>query len=409
MTKQKRAFILLLDSFGVGELPDAQKFGDAGSNTLLHIAEQCHTGAANVPNTTRQGDLKLPNLNRLGLSKAAKMLSKKNFPGFSDETPIGLYGVAKELSNSKDTTSGHWEIMGAPVLFEWGYFPKTCPTFPKELTANLIKEAKLPGLLGNKHASGTDIINEFGDEHLRTGKPIVYTSADSVMQIAYHEEAPGGLERLYEICAIARKLLEPYNIGRVIARPFLGKNGKYERTEHRHDYSLPPHIPTLLDKMVEQEFTTIGIGKIPDIFAHRGITQEVVAHGHSELFAKTLESVLNAPENSLTFTNFVDFDMKFGHRRDIAGYAKALEDFDALLPKLFTALKADDLVIFTADHGCDPTHAGTDHTREHIPILVYGKNIKAGSIGIRSTFADIGQSLAKFFGLKKLAFGESFL
>jgi len=404
----KRAFILLLDSFGIGALPDAEKFGDKGANTLLHIAEHCIAGTADLAGK-RQGPLHLPNLTRLGLKAAAKIATGQDVPGLDNVNPSGIYGSAASISKGKDTTSGHWEIMGAPVLFDWGFFPRTEPTFPKELTDLFIKTSGIPGVLGNKHASGTVIINEYGDEHVKTGKPIVYTSADSVFQIAYHEEFHGGLERLYELCKIAREILAPYNIGRVIARPFVGSNGNYERTEHRHDYSLPPHMPTLLDNMVAINKTTIGIGKIPDIFAHRGISKEIEAHGLDELFQKTLHEVKTAPSNSLTFTNFVDFDMKFGHRRDVAGYANALEEFDRLLPQIENSLKDDDIAIITADHGCDPTHSGTDHTREYIPILAFGPQIKPLSIGRRQTFADIGQSLAHYFDLPPLEYGKSFL
>lgn len=405
----KRTIILLLDSFGIGAMPDADKFGDAGTNTLLHIAEKCAEGKANMTGL-RQGPLKLPNLTKLGLEAAAQACANKPIPGLDHNvSPTGLYGYAKEISHAKDTTSGHWEIVGVPVTFEWGYFPKTCPTFPKELTEAFIKKSGIPGILGDKHASGTDIINEFGDEHLRTGKPIVYTSADSVFQIAYHEKAPGGLDRLYELCKIAREILAPYNIGRVIARPFIGSNGKYERTANRHDYSLPPPKPTLLTKLTTANFKVYGIGKIPDIFAHQGISEEITAHGMKELFDKTLQVIKTAPDHSLIFTNFVDFDMYFGHRRDIAGYADALEKFDARLPELQAILQPGDLVIITADHGCDPTHTGSDHTREYIPILAFGPNIKSGFIGCRDTFADIGQSIAEYLAIEKLEYGKSFL
>ena len=398
-----RAVILLLDSFGIGCLPDAAKFGDTGANTLRNIALHCQN--------VRHSNLKLPNLAKLGLNEAAKNCTGQSVPGLENYSilPNVLYGFAAEKSLGKDTTSGHWEIMGAPVLFEWGYFPKTCPSFPKELTAAFIKAANIPGILGDKHASGTDIINEYGDEHVKTGKPIVYTSADSVFQIAYHEGANGGLERLYEICKIAREILEPYNIARVIARPFIGKDGKYERTEHRHDYSLAPQTPTLLDKLVANNDTVIGVGKIPDIFAHQGISKAVEAHGHTELFDKTMEEIKTAPDRSLIFTNFVDFDMKFGHRRDVLGYANALEEFDKRLPEINNYLKPDDIVIITADHGCDPTYKGSDHTREYIPVLVFGNKIQGGSIVKRETFSDIGQSLATYFGIPPLAYGKSFL
>jgi phosphopentomutase len=394
-----RAFILLLDSFGIGALPDAEKFGDAGANTYLHIKEYCLQGKADVKDL-RQGPLKIPNLERLGLSAAAYLET--------NSTPTGLYGSAKEISFGKDTPSGHWEITGVPVLFEWGYFPPTYPSFPEELVSAFIKEAKLPGILGNCHSSGTEIIKQLGDEHVKTGKPICYTSADSVLQIAAHEEA-FGLERLYEICKIAYELVKPYKIGRIIARPFLGTTGNYYRTEHRRDFSVPPPALTLLDKLVAAGGTTIAIGKIADIFAHRGISKHIDAHGHDEIFAAVCDAVKSAPDRSLVFSNFVDFDMKYGHRRDVAGYAHALEQFDAKLPDFEKLMRSGDIAIITADHGCDPTFKGTDHTREYIPILVFGPRVKSGSIGKRDTFADIGQSLARYLGLESLQYGKSFL
>jgi len=394
-----RAFILLMDSFGVGALPDAKKFGDEGANTFLHIKEYCLHGKANVKDL-RQGPLEIPNLERLGLSVAASLET--------NSTPTGLYGSAKEISFGKDTPSGHWEITGVPVLFEWGYFSPTYPSFPEELISTFIKEAKLPGILGNCHSSGTEIIKQLGDEHVKTGKPICYTSADSVLQIAAHEEA-FGLERLYEICKIAYGLVKPYKIGRIIARPFLGTTGNYYRTEHRRDFSVPPPALTLLDKLVAAGGTTIAIGKIADIFAHRGISKHVDAHGHDEIFAAVCDAVKSAPDRSLVFSNFVDFDMKYGHRRDVAGYAHALEQFDAKLPDFEKLMRPGDVAIITADHGCDPTFKGTDHTREYIPILVFGPGIKPGSIGKRDTFADIGQSLAQYLGLESLQYGKSFL
>ena len=273
-----RAFILLLDSFGIGALPDAKEFGDEGANTFLHIKEYCLQGKANVKGL-RQGPLEIPNLERLGLNAAASLET--------NSAPTGLYGSAKEISFGKDTPSGHWEITGVPVLFEWGYFSLTYPSFPEELVSAFIKEAKLPGILGNCHFSGTEIIKQLGDEHVKTGKPICYTSADSVLQIAAHEEA-FGLEHLYEICKIAYELVKPYKVGRIIARPFLGTTGNYYRTEHRRDFSVPPPALTLLDKLVAAGGTTIAIGKIADIFAHRGISKHVDAHGHDEIFIGSL-------------------------------------------------------------------------------------------------------------------------
>lgn len=397
----KRAFILLLDSFGVGALPDAEKFGDEGANTFLHIKEYCHQGKADVKGL-RQGPLKIPNLEKLGLNIAASLETHSTI------TPTGLYGCANEISFGKDTPSGHWEIAGVPVLFKWGYFPPTYPSFPQKLVDAFIKEAKIPGILGNCHASGTEIIKHFGDEHVKTGKPICYTSADSVFQIAAHEES-FGLEHLYTICKIAFKLVAPYKIGRVIARPFLGTSGNYYRTEHRQDFSVPPPSPTLLDKLVMSNGTTIAIGKVADIFAHRGISKHIDAHGNDEIFTAVCDAAKSAPDRSLTFANFVDFDMKYGHRRDVASYAHALEQFDKRLPDFAKLLQPGDIAIITADHGCDPTFKGTDHTREYIPILVFGPKIKSGFIGKRDTFADIGQSLAKYFDLELFQYGKSFL
>jgi phosphopentomutase len=394
-----RAFILLMDSFGIGALPDAKNFGDEGANTFLHIKEYCSQGKADISGL-RRGSLKLPNLDSLGLSSAAALET--------NSTPRGLYGLAKELSFGKDTPSGHWEITGVPVLFKWGYFQPNYPSFPEELVSSFIKAAKIPGILGNCHSSGTEIIKQHGDEHLKTGKPICYTSADSVLQIAAHEEV-FGLERLYEICKIAYELVKPYNIGRIIARPFIGASGNYKRSKHRRDYSVPPPAPTLLDKLVAAGGTTVAIGKIADIFAHRGISKHVDAHSHDEIFAALCDAAKTASDRSLVFANFIDFDMKYGHRRDVSGYAHALEQFDARLPEFEKLMQQGDIAIITADHGCDPTFKGTDHTREYIPILVFGLGIKSASIGMRDTFADIGQSLAQYFNLELLQYGKSFL
>jgi phosphopentomutase len=406
----KKAIILLLDSLGVGELPDAAKFGDKGSNTLLHIAEECAAGKANAEGL-RQGPLKIPNLLRLGIGAALQQCCGKTIPNAdTKQNPKALYGGAAELSYGKDTPSGHWEIAGVPVLFDWGYFPPQYPSFPQELVDAFVKKTGLPGILGNCHSSGTEIIKNLGDEHVKTGKPICYTSADSVFQIAAHEEA-FGLERLYEICKIAYDLMAPYNIGRVIARPFTGKSGNYTRTENRRDYCVPPPSSTLLDKLKEAGGNVVAVGKISDIFAHRGISKKVTPHGNDDLFTATVAEAKNPAnqDRTLIFTNFVDFDMKYGHRRDVAGYADALEKFDARLPEIEALLNDDDIVIITADHGCDPTIKGSDHTREYIPILVFGPKIKSQAIGKRSTFADIGQSLATYFGLKPLEHGTTFL
>ena len=397
-----RAIILVMDSFGIGATADADKFGDVGSDTFGHIAK--------VRAESDAGPLKLPNLARLGLFHASRD-STGEFPAGADPDVeiVGAYGYAEELSSGKDTPSGHWEIAGVPVLFDWGYFTKPSDTFPPELLEKLIDMAGLPGVLGNCHSSGTTIIAELGDEHVRTGKPIVYTSADSVFQIACHEEA-FGLEKLYELCDIARELVDEYEIGRVIARPFVGDDAAtYVRTGNRRDLTTPPHADTLLDKLVANGDDVISIGKIADIYAHRGVTHKVKATGNAALFDATLEALRDAGDRTTVFTNFVDFDMLFGHRRDVDGYAQALEYFDQRLPELLELMQDDDILVICADHGCDPTWQGSDHTREHIPVLVYGGGVKAGALGKRKSFADIGQSLATYFELTPMDYGTSFL
>lgn len=397
-----RAIILMLDSFGIGATDDAERFGDVGANTLGSIAKYRATGGREA--------LQLPNLARLGLLHAAKA-SAGEFPAGTDPDVeiVGAYGFARELSSGKDTPSGHWEMAGVPVLFEWGYFKKDRDTFPPELLEALIERAGLPGVLGNCHASGTTIIAELGEEHVRTGKPIVYTSADSVFQIACHEES-FGLERLYKLSGIARELVDDYNIGRVIARPFVGTDsGSFVRTGNRRDLTVAPPSPTVLDKLVASGGEVISIGKIADIYAHQGISKKIKATGNPALFDATLEALAAAPDRSIVFTNFVDFDMLYGHRRDVEGYAQALEYFDGRLPELLRAMKGDDLLIICADHGCDPAWPGSDHTREHIPVLAFGGGVPAGSLGARETFADIGQTLAAYFNLSPMAYGQSFL
>lgn len=403
-----RAFIILMDSFGIGASADAVKYGDAGADTLRHIAEHCATGKADKIGI-RHGSLTLPNMTRLGLNGAAEISGGKPVPGLATDIPIeGAYGCAVEQSVGKDTPSGHWEIAGVPALVDWGYFPPEYPSFPEKLLNELIKRGQLPGVLGNKHASGTDIILELGEEHQKTGKPIVYTSADSVFQIAAHERS-FGLQRLYDVCVIARELVNDYNVGRVIARPFLGVPGHYVRTGNRCDYAVPAPEQTLLDKLVAAGREVISIGKVDDIYAHCGITKVVKADGNMALFDAFLKEAKIAPDGSLVFLNLVDFDMLYGHRRDVVGYAKALEDLDARLPEFINLMQSGDLAIITADHGCDPTWPGSDHTREHIPVLAFGPHIKAGSIGKRETFADIGQTIAKHLGIASLKVGVAFL
>jgi phosphopentomutase len=402
-----RAIILVLDSFGIGSTPDASTM-DKGANTFGHIAAACASGQADKKGV-REGALHIPHLSQLGLVNAALRASPMPLSGVTPvEKPLGAYGFAAEKSFGKDTPSGHWEMAGVPVLFDWGYFPETEPCFPEALIQQFMTQNQLIGVLGNKHASGTEIIKEFGEEHIRTGKPIVYTSADSVFQIAAHETY-FGLERLYAISTVARKLVDPYHIGRVIARPFIGEVGSFERTFNRKDYATPPPELTLLDEFVAQQGEVIAIGKIADIFAHRGITQTVKAGGNDSIFEATLQALKTSQDNTLIFSNFVDFDMLYGHRRDVIGYAHALEQFDKRLPELMKHLQPDDLVIISADHGCDPTWMGTDHTREYVPILAFGPNIPAGYLGKRQSFADIGQSIATHLNIRPLKHGQSFI
>ena len=416
----KRAIILMLDSFGIGATPDAAAFGDAGANTLGHIAQACARGecdqraaqyGALYGDAVRTGALHLPNLTALGLAQANAEATGQFPTGLNPNAElIGAYGYAAELSSGKDTPSGHWEMAGVPVLFDWGYFSDKTNSFPQELLDRIVARAQLPGYLGNCHSSGTVILDELGEVHIRTGKPIFYTSADSVFQIAAHE-GHFGLERLYELCEIVREELNDYNIGRVIARPFVGERaGEFERTGNRHDYAVEPPAPTVLQKLVEERGgEVISIGKIADIYANVGITQKVKATGLAELLDATLAAVRTAKDNTMIFANLVDLDSAYGHRRNVAGYAAALEYIDARLPELYPLLGADDIVVLTADHGCDPTWRGTDHTREHVPVLLYGKNIVPRNLGARTTFADIGQTLARYFGTTPMAYGTDLL
>ena len=401
-----RAFLFVLDSFGVGGAEDAAPFGDAGSNTFGHIDEACTAGKADREGL-RQGPLDLPNMMSLGLGHAAAIAAGHRAGGGALRASA-FHGAAQEVSSGKDTPSGHWEIAGLPVTFEWGYFPRTIPAFPAELTETIIREGRLPGILGNCHASGTEIIERFGEEHVRTGMPIFYTSADSVIQIAAHE-THFGLERLYELCLIVRKLADPLNIGRVIARPFVGESAAtFERTANRRDYAVPPPEPTLLDRLTARGSKVIAVGKIGDIFAHRGISEVRKGVGNMEMFDKALEAMADAGEGDLVFANFVDFDSEFGHRRDVAGYAAALEAFDRRIPEAIARLQPGDMLILTADHGNDPTWRGTDHTRERIPVIGIAPGMAGGDAGLRATFADLGETVAEHLGLPPGRHGSSF-
>jgi len=320
------------------------------------------------------------------------------------KNPIASYGRMAEASIGKDTFTGHWEIAGLIINKPFPTYPDG---FPKEIMESFKKETGL-GYLGNKAASGTEIIKELGEEHIKTGRPIIYTSADSVFQIAAHEEIMP-VERLYEICRIARGIADSYNIGRVIARPFTGAKGSFRRTERRKDFSLAPAGDTVLDKLKAKAIPVTGIGKIGDIYGHRGLTQEIHTKDNMDSVDKTIDA-LKGMDKGLIFTNLVDFDMLYGHRNDARGYARALEDADKRLPEVIGLLKENDMFIITADHGCDPTTPSTDHSREYVPLLVYGRKLRPGiNLGTRKTFADIGQTIAEAFGIGKLEHGDSFL
>jgi len=399
-----RALIVVMDSFGIGAADDAAAYGDAGADTLGHIAQACAAGAADRAGL-RQGALSLPNLTALGLGEAAQAATGAIPPGLEAGRTMGASGYAVEVSKGKDTPSGHWEIAGFPVPFEWGYFPQTEPCFPAALIEAICAEAGLPGVLGQKHASGTEIIAEYGAESLATGKPIFYTSADSVLQIAAHEQG-FGLERLYDLCAIARRHVDDLTIGRVIARPFIGSETEgFTRTANRRDYAVPPPADTLLDKLKKAGRQTITIGKIGDIFAHRATGQILKGADNDVLFDKMLAALPGLADGGFLFANFVDFDTLFGHRRDIAGYAAALEAFDRRLPELLQILRPGDLLIITADHGCDPSWQGTDHTREFVPVLVAGG--ASGTFGRRESFADMAATVARHLAVEATGYGTA--
>jgi phosphopentomutase len=398
--------IFVMDSVGIGAAPDADAYGDAGADTIGHIAEVCARGEADGAN--RKGPLYLPRLVELGLGQACALTTGRVPPGLEQEQPPrGRFGCAREISKGKDTPSGHWEIAGVPVPFDWGYFPRTVPCFPSELIEELCREGNISGILGNKHASGTDIIAELGEEQMRSGWPICYTSADSVFQIAAHEES-FGLDRLYALCTVARRLVDRLTIGRVIARPFVGSSREnFTRTGNRRDYSVTPPASTILDSATGCGRDVISVGKIADIFAHSGTGVVLKANGNGALFDRALEGAAALSDGGLLFANFIDFDSIYGHRRDPLGYARALEEFDRRLPELDELLQADDLLIITADHGCDPTWRGTDHTREQVPILIQQRG-SSGSIGRRDSFADIGATVARHLQLPSMEHGIPF-
>ena len=403
-----RAIIIILDSLGLGASADAGKYGDQNADTFGHIVEACDAGLAN--NAQRHGPLKIPNLLRWGLGAASVGSRKQGLPLTTHLNVQGAYGHAVEVSSGKDTPSGHWEICGLPVPFDWGTFPQQEDCFPVQLMQDLLAQGQIQGTLANKHGSGTDILAEYGEEHLRTGYPICYTSADSVFQIAAHEDS-FGLERLYDLCAVAKKLVDPLNVARVIARPFKGScSADFERTPNRRDLTTPPMAPTLLDHIQDQNGLVVSVGKVGDIFAHKGVNYTVKAANNMGLVDQLLDQMEQVKEG-LLFVNLVDFDSKFGHRRDVAGYAHALEEFDARLPQIEAQLEPQDLVLLSADHGCDPTCPGSDHTREHVPVIFYGHYcgapVQAYDLGERASFADMGQTVACHLGLQPLAHGAA--
>ena len=404
-----RALLIVLDSVGIGGAEDADAYGDAGADTVGHIAEACATGRGDQTGL-RQGPLHLPHMTALGLGLAAEASTGRMPPGLAPQGALkGAWGYGVETSKGKDTPSGHWEIASVPVAFDWGYFPNTIPTFPEELTAALIERGDLAGLLGNKHASGTVVIDEFGAEHLRTGKPIFYTSVDSVLQIAAHEEI-FGLQRLYDLCQIGRELCDAYKIGRVIARPFQGTpETGFKRTGNRKDFATPPPADTILDTLAKAGRSIVTVGKIGDIFAHRSTGKEIKPNGNDACLSAAIEALKDLPDGGFVFANLVDFDSEFGHRRDIPGYAAALEAFDRRVPEIEAALKDGDLVIITADHGNDPSWQGSDNTREHVPILSFGPGMPQSAIGRRESFADIGASVLTYLSVPHGGKGTSWL
>ncbi|MED3624920.1 phosphopentomutase [Neobacillus thermocopriae] len=387
-TTYKRIFLIVMDSVGIGEAPDADKFDDKGADTLGHIAE-------------KMNGLKMPNMGKLGLSNIRELKGIEKA-----EKPLAYYTKMMEASNGKDTMTGHWEIMGLNIQTPFRVFPNG---FPEELVSEIEKRTGRK-VIGNKPASGTAIIDELGEEHMKTGALIVYTSADSVLQIAAHEEIVP-LEELYQICKIARELTldEKYMVGRVIARPFVGEPGNFKRTPNRHDYALKPFDRTVMNELKDAGFDVIAIGKISDIYDGEGVTKSLRTVSNMDGMDKLLET-FDMDFTGISFLNLVDFDAIYGHRRDPEGYGKALEEFDARLPEVFAKMKEDDLLIITADHGNDPIAPGTDHTREYVPLLVYSKQMVEGKeLPLRETFADVGATIAENFNIQLPNYGKSFL
>lgn len=393
-----RAFIIVIDSMGCGGASDAASFGDEGADTLGHIASACASDAAD--SGERHGPLLAPSLDSLGLGLAAQLSTGAPLAGFKNVLrPGASAGYAREVSSGKDTPSGHWEMAGAPLPGAFGSLPRTVPAFDQTFIAGIVREADIPGVIGQRHSAGVAIIEELGDEHVRTGKPIFYTSVDSVIQIAAHEET-FGLERLYKLCEITRKHADALMIGRVIARPFLGSIEEgFRRTPRRKDFAMPAPSGNILDRLHEAGRPAVSVGKIADIFGHRNTGEAIKGQNDIDLFEKMLAAAPRLPDGGLLFANFVDLDTDFGHRRDVAGYAAGIERLDFLIERMTKLLASGDLFIVTADHGNDPTWSGTDHTRENVPILAYEPGAPQREIGGRSTFADIGASVAKHLGV----------
>lgn len=389
-----RAIILIIDSFGIGELPDAKLYNDEGANTALHISKAVN-------------GVKWPFLQRLGLGNASQLLHNNLLGCEPVKYPLASFGVMTEKSPGKDTTTGHWEIAGIELTEPFTVFPPKSPSFPKELTDALTLRTNRT-FLGNKAVSGTKVIEELGEEHITTGKPIIYTSSDSVFQIAAHEDVIP-LKELYSICKHARELCNPYQVGRIIARPFLGTPGKFVRTAGRKDYSIQMTSPSIMDHLQQSNIKTIGIGKISDIFCNKGLDVNYPDKGNTACMQRTEELLsVHTEEKEFIFINLVDTDMLYGHRRNAQGYHDEVVQVDAHIGKLLNMLTENDLLIITADHGCDPTFKGTDHTREYIPLLSFQKNKQVSNLGIRDTFSDIASSISDFFQCGTFSIGKSF-
>ncbi|MBX9759224.1 MAG: phosphopentomutase [Beijerinckiaceae bacterium] len=394
-----RAFIIVIDSLGCGGAPDAADFGDEGADTLGHVAAACAAGLADARG--RKGPLHAPVLDSLGLARAARISTGESLPGLNGVMRAGASaGCACETSRGKDTPSGHWEMAGAPLEGWPGQFPQRIPAFPEQFISDVVTASGIAGVIGQCHSAGVEIIDKLGAEHVSTGKPIFYTSVDSVIQIAAHEEA-FGLERLYDLCKTTRRLADPLNIGRVIARPFVGSaTSGFQRTPRRKDFSMPPPHGNILDRAVADNRSVVTLGKCGDIFGHRSTGEEITGAHDLDLFGKMLSAAPRLSDGGLLFANFVDLDTDFGHRRNVAGYAAGIEHLDPLIGAFLDLMQVGDLCVVTADHGNDPTWRGTDHTRENVPVLAYEPGGPVREIGRRSTFADIGASVARHLGLE---------